>query len=243
MHGPFKRRQCGAVQAAPRPLRCEAADSNDGVHAGVLVGGGSRARRLRAFRLPVTGREPARREEMVVVSPSRQLLYAVQWNRSILVGSLLAACHAGPAPMRLGTPARGTTRLLVPPAAALLGRWEYAPPARLSPPLRPTLGIGLQVMLEFDSAAGGTAYGRVGRWFAGDVGIRASAFGPVTAELGDSGRVTITIPPARTEVAPITVVATRRGGDTLAISTARQGNDTGPLTAGPERCSCEPPLG
>jgi hypothetical protein len=30
VHGPFKRRQCGAVQAAPRPLRCEAADSNDG---------------------------------------------------------------------------------------------------------------------------------------------------------------------------------------------------------------------
>lgn len=88
-------------------------------------------------------------------------------------------------------------------------------------------------MLELDSAAGETAYGRVGRWFSGDVGIRGSAFGQVTAELGDSGRVTITIPPAHTKVAPITVVANRRGGDTLAIVDARQGSDAGPLTAGP----------
>jgi hypothetical protein len=123
--------------------------------------------------------------------------------------------------------------VLVPPAAALLGRWEYVPPARLSPPTRPTLGIGLQVMLELDSAAGGIAYGRVGRWFAGDVGIRGSAFGPVTAEMGDSGRVMMTIPPALTKLAPITVVASRRGGDTLAIVHARQGDDAGPFAAGP----------
>jgi hypothetical protein len=170
---------------------------------------------------------------MAVVSPLRQLVYAVQWNCSILVGSLLAACHAGPAPSRLGTPARGTTRPLVPAAAALLGRWEYVPPARLSLPVLPALGTGPQVTLELDSAAGGTAYGRVGRWFAGDVGIRGSAFGPVMAELGDSGRVTITIPPAHTSVAPITVVASRQGSDTLAIVDARQGRDAGPLAADP----------
>ncbi len=162
------------------------------------------------------------------MSPSSQLIYGVQWNCSILVGGLLAACHAGPAP-----PAHGTTRFLAPPATVLLGRWEYAPPARLAAPLPPTLGMGLQVMLELDSAAGGTAYGRVGRWFSGDVGIRGSAFGPVTAELGDGGRVTITIPPARTDVAPIRVVASRRGGDTLVIDHAGQGNDAGPFAAGP----------
>src|SRR5229473_3159566 len=155
---------------------------------------------------------------MAAVSPSRQLIYGVQWNCSVLVGGLLAACHAGPAP-----PAHGTTRFLAPPAAVLLGRWEYAPPARLAAPLPPTLGTGLQVMLELDSAAGGTAYGRVGRWFSGDVGIRGSAF----------GRVTITIPPARTDVAPIRVVASRRGGDTLVIDHAGQGNDAGPFAAGP----------
>src|SRR5229473_2552484 len=147
---------------------------------------------------------------MAAVSPSRQLIYGVQWNCSVLVGGLLAACHAGPAP-----PAHGTTRFLAPPAAVLLGRWEYVPPARLAAPLPPTLGMGLQVMLELDSAAGGTAYG------------------PVTAELGDGGRVTITIPPARTDVAPITVVASRRGGDSLVIDHARQGNDAGPFAAGP----------
>lgn len=165
---------------------------------------------------------------MAAVSPYRQLIYGVQWYGRVLVGGLLAACHAGPA-----RPARGTTRLLAPPAAVLLGRWEYVPPARVSTPLRPTLGTGLQVMLELDSAAGGTAYGRVGRWFSGDVGIRGSAFGPVTAELSDGGQVTITIPPARTNVAPITVVASRRGGDTLVIDRARQGNDAGPFAAGP----------
>jgi hypothetical protein len=165
---------------------------------------------------------------MAAVARSRQLLYGVHWNGSVLVGGLLAACHAGPAP-----PARGTTRFFVPPAASLLGRWEYVPPARLAAPSRPTLGIGLQVMLELDSAAGGTAYGRVGRWFAGDVGIPGSAFGPVTAELGDSGRVTITIPHAHATVAPLTVVTTRRGIDTLDIVDARQGNDAGPITAGP----------
>jgi len=157
----------------------------------------------------------------------------VQWNRSLILGGVLAACHAGPAPVRRGTPAREPSGLLVPPAVSLLGRWEYVPPARLSPPLRPTLGIGLQVMLELDSAAGETAFGRVGRWFAGDVGIRGSAFGPVTAQLGDSGRVTITIPPAHAQVAPITVVANRRGGDTLRIVDTHQGNDAGPLARGP----------
>src|SRR6266851_738638 len=98
---------------------------------------------------------------MAAVSPSRQLIYGVQWNCSVLVGSLLAACHAGPAP-----PAHGTTRFLAPPATVLLGRWEY-------------------------------------------------------------------VPPARADVAPITVVASRRRGDTLVIEHARQGNDAGPFAAGP----------
>ncbi len=169
---------------------------------------------------------------MAAVSPFRQLIYAVQRNCCVLVGGLLAACHAGPTPLRPPPPARGTTGFLGSPAAVLLGRWEYVPAPRLSAPLGPTLGTGLQVMLELDSAAGGTAYGRVGRWFAGDVGIHASAFRPVTAELGDGGRVTVTIPLARTDLAPITVVATQRGGDTLAIVRARQGNDPGPFAAG-----------
>src|SRR5260370_2748457 len=165
---------------------------------------------------------------MAAVSPSRQLIYGVRWNCSVLVGGLLPAGHAGPAP-----PAHGTTRFLARPAPVLVGRWQNAPPARLAAPLPPTLGMGLQVMLELDSAAGGTAYGRVGRWFSGDVGIRGSAFGPVTAELGDGGPVTITIPPARTDVAPLTVVASHPGRPTLVLDHARQGNDAGPFAAGP----------
>ncbi len=119
------------------------------------------------------------------------------------------------------------------PAAQLLGRWAYVAPPRPIPSGRPTLNAGLQVTLELDSAAGRTAHGRVGRWFAGDMGVRPTAFGSVTAEVGDSGRVTITIPPARVAALAITVVASRRGSDTLAIIHSRRGNDAGPFAEGP----------
>jgi tungstate transport system substrate-binding protein len=120
-----------------------------------------------------------------------------------------------------------------PSGAALLGRWEYVAPPRSRPPARPSLDAGLQVSLELDSAAGPTAYGRVGRWFAGDMGVRPAAFGPVTAQLGDSGRVTITIPATRPDVAAVTVLTTRRGDDTLAIMHSARGNDAGPFAEGP----------
>lgn len=133
------------------------------------------------------------------------------------------------APRAAPRPARSPAQ---PSAAALLGRWEYVAP-RSRPPARPSLGAGLQVSLELDSAAGPTAHGRVGRWFAGDMGVRPAAFGPVTAQLGDSGRVTITIPATRPEVAAITVLTARRGDDTLAIIHSARGNDAGPFAEGP----------
>src|SRR5581483_2850008 len=121
---------------------------------------------------------------------------------------------AVPAHPRPGRP----PRLHLPPAAELMGRWAYVAPRAPAPPGRPTLGGGLRVTLTLDSAAGRTAYGQVTHWFAGDVGIPATAFGRVAARLEDSAQVTIIIPPARSPAAapaPIVVRTRRRGRDTL----------------------------
>jgi hypothetical protein len=97
------------------------------------------------------------------------------------------------------------------------------------------LGGGLRVTLTLDSAAGRTAYGQVTHWFAGDVGIPATAFGRVAARLEDSAQVTIIIPPARSPAAapaPIVVRTRRRGRDTLAVSPAEPGDQAGPFGTG-----------
>jgi hypothetical protein len=126
------------------------------------------------------------------------------------------------------------TRSPAPPSAAtLLGRWEYVAPRHAHVPTPPTLSAGLQVTLEVDSAAGRTAYGRVGRWFAGDMGLPPTAFAGITAVLDDSARLIVTIPAARAGVPGFTIVASQLGSDTLQIIHALRGNDAGPFAEGP----------
>ncbi len=113
----------------------------------------------------------------------------------------------------------------------MFGRWEYVAPAK--PPARaPTLGAGLLVALEIDSAQGPLFYGRVARWFAGDAGTPPSAFGPVTGTVSEQW-VQLAISFTRTGASQITVGARLAGADTLAIETATRGNDPGPFAQGP----------
>lgn len=137
-----------------------------------------------------------------------------------------------PAPVRRSPHRPAAPATPPPPAAELLGRWEYVAPRPPAPAGRPTLGGGLRVTLTLDSAAGRTASGQVTQWFAGDVGIPASAFGRVAARLDDSARVTIVIPPVRSPAAPIVVRTQRRGRDTLAVSPAEPGDHPGPFGTG-----------
>src|SRR5439155_386864 len=104
-------------------------------------------------------------------------------------------------------------------ATLLLGTWEYVAPRR-AVPARPSLGAGLRVSLQFDSTAHDTAFGRVVRWFAGDVGKPPATFGTVTGVVTGDGVVSIAIPSAMAGVAPITLTATVAGRDTLTITTA-----------------------
>ena len=114
------------------------------------------------------------------------------------------------------------------PAAVLLGRWDYFPASRAPATQAPALGGGLQVTLEFDSVSGGTAYGRVRRWFAGDVGISPRAFGQVVGRV-IGGEVELTL--SRPQL--IIVRAALVGRDTLAITTSRIGSDPGPFAQDP----------
>ena len=117
-------------------------------------------------------------------------------------------------------PVQGTT--------LLLGRWEYVAPRR-AVPARPSLGAGLRVSLQFDSTAHDTAFGRVVRWFAGDVGKPPATFGTVTGVVTGDGVVSITIPSATAGVAPMTLTATVAGRDTLTITTASFAQGPGAL--------------
>ncbi len=142
-----------------------------------------------------------------------------------LVGSLAActavvACSPRHAPPGLQSP-----------GATLLGRWEYMAPAR-APAGAPTLGAGILVTLEFDSATGRVAYGRVTRWLSGDVTISPDAFGPVKGTVAD-GEIELLIPLTRPGASPITVLTSRTAADTLAIRQAQRGNESGPFASGP----------
>ena len=79
-----------------------------------------------------------------------------------------------------------------PPAAIMLGEWQYQRPATAGE--KPSLGAGLLVTIVIDSVEGAQFVGRVTSWFAGDVGVPIDRFGPVTGSLFKSA-VTMQILP------------------------------------------------
>lgn len=126
--------------------------------------------------------------------------------RLFLILAAVLACHHRRAASAQDPPAPAR-------AAVLLGTWEYhaVPSAD-----RPTLGMGLHVVIAIDSAAADRFTGRVTLWLTGDVGAEVSAFGPVTGTLAPGGQVAFAIPYARGGAEPIRVRA-RLASDTLTI--------------------------
>jgi hypothetical protein len=101
------------------------------------------------------------------------------------------------------------------------------------PPLpeAPSLNAGPHVTIVIDSVDGMQFRGRIGLWFAGDVGARPDAFGPVTGRLDDAGGVTIRIPLTAPGASAITIVGTVVG-DVLTVAESRRGADPGPFPSG-----------
>lgn len=95
------------------------------------------------------------------------------------------------------------------PARAILGQWTYA--SRVAVTEAPTLNTGLRVTLVIDHVDGTALRGRVALWFAGDVGLPPTAFGPVTGTIDDAGMVFLHIPRTAAGAAPITIVGTVNG--------------------------------
>jgi hypothetical protein len=112
----------------------------------------------------------------------------------------------------------GRTATPLGPSASLVGLWEYIHAPRTAR-TTPSLNAGLQVSLEIDSATPDHFSGSVARWFAGDVGVKPSNFGRVTGRI-DGSAITLTIPFAHSNAAPIAITARRVADDTLEIVTA-----------------------
>jgi hypothetical protein len=134
------------------------------------------------------------------------------------VTGLLGACFQGgptaPPPRDLGV---------------ILGEWRYA-----SPPVvreAPSLNTGLRVTIIIEALDGTEFRGRVGLWFAGDVGARPNAFGPVSGTLDHTGAVTMRIPFTAPDASAITIVGTVVG-DVLTVAESRLGADPGPFPSG-----------
>lgn len=140
-----------------------------------------------------------------------------------LAAALSAACGRTRPPEHTAFPAPARE-----PADVLLGRWEYVAPAT-RPRHHPALGAGFRVAVQFDSAAGNQAFGRVVTWFAGDVGLAPTMFGRVEGEVSQDGNTRMSIPFARAE-GPAMTISGRLAGDTLAITDARQGDEPGPFS-------------
>ena len=111
-------------------------------------------------------------------------------------------------------------------AVRLLGLWEYVSARTHHPDSTPHAGAGLLITVAIDSVRGNELMGHVARWFAGDMGARPGAFGPVRGVAAGTD-IRLTIPFARGHAEPIAVRATRTAPDTLAIVTA-----TGALAEG-----------
>jgi hypothetical protein len=131
-------------------------------------------------------------------------------------GAALTGCASSPTDLPL-------------PTSVILGEWSYAsvPPV----PEVPSLNVGLRVTIVIDSLDTMQFRGRIGLWFAGDVGARPDTFGPVTGSLDDAGGVTIRIPLTAPGAAAITIVGTVVG-DVLTVAESRLGAEPGPFPSG-----------
>jgi Tol biopolymer transport system component len=112
----------------------------------------------------------------------------------------------------------------------ILGEWSYA--SVLPPPEPPSLNTGLRVTIVINHIDGTALHGRVALWFAGDVGLPPTAFGPVTGTIDDAGMVSLHIPRTAVDAAPITIAGTVNGRH-LTIRESRLGEAVpGPFPSG-----------
>jgi hypothetical protein len=127
---------------------------------------------------------------------------------------LLGACEAPTAPS---------------PAAVMLGGWTYDSPTIGDH--APSPNTGLHVTLAVDSVQGMRFFGRVTRWFSGDVGIAPDAFGPLTGSVDGAGGVTVVIARAVPGTPSLTTTG-EIAGDVLTVRDSWFGAEPGPFPSG-----------
>jgi len=98
----------------------------------------------------------------------------------------------------------------------VVGNWEL----ELDPPTR---GPRTRIDIAIDSAHGGSVYGRLTRYFAGDFGLDVREFDPFRGDLEEDGAVRIPIRSGR--IGDILLDGTV-SGDTIALTTLGIGPDT-----------------
>ena len=91
---------------------------------------------------------------------------------------LLAACSRGPTPDELPTPTPAPQPEATATEPSLVGTWSI----RRTPPIATPFLLDL----EIDSVVGSTAFGRITRFFAGDVGADPADWKGFAAQLTDS---------------------------------------------------------
>ncbi|HWC73689.1 MAG TPA: hypothetical protein VG454_07100 [Gemmatimonadales bacterium] len=135
--------------------------------------------------------------------------------------SLAAACVTACA-----NPTASSSAPPPPPAAVMLGEWRHTSASAAAPP---SLNTGLSVSITIDSARDVRFWGRVTLWFAGDVGIPASRFGPVTGSV-DSARAVLL------QIEVKQAAALRLEGeisqDRLTVHASWKGSEPGPFPQG-----------
>jgi len=98
----------------------------------------------------------------------------------------------------------------------VVGNWEL----ELDPSTR---GPRTRIDIAIDSAHGGSVYGRLTRYFAGDFGLDVSQFGPFQGDLEQGGAVRI---PISSDKIGNILLDGMVSGDTIALTTLGIGPDT-----------------
>jgi len=98
----------------------------------------------------------------------------------------------------------------------VVGNWEL----ELDPPTR---GPRTRIDVAIDSAHGGSVYGRLTRYFAGDFGLDVREFDPFRGDLKEDGAVRI---PIRSDRIGDILLDGTVSGDTIALTTLGIGPDT-----------------